>query len=134
MKTIFLRLADKGEIVSEGMQITFLVGGLPRPEYNNFVLFTQQTSNKFNDYVTRLLDYARSEPAIPGSLHPSALKDIAHSSREHGKMGNKGKKQFHFATDRDMVPMSFIANDCHKSSPPFVDQTSQQTSVYMEYK
>ncbi len=87
-----MRLEDKGEGVKEGMKISFLIGGLPRPEYNNFGLFTQQSTPTFDEYVIKLLDYAHSEPVIPGSLHPSALRDTAHSAREQGKKG-KGKQK-----------------------------------------
>jgi hypothetical protein len=90
--SIFLRLTDRGQGLPEEMMVSFIIGGLPRPEYNTFVLFSGE-SNTVNRISQKLLSYARSEPAIPGSLHPSALKDKAHSTREHGKKGDKGKKQ-----------------------------------------
>jgi hypothetical protein len=54
MKLIFQRLADQGETIPEGLRVFFLIGGLPRPEYNTFILFTS-SAKTVADYQARLV-------------------------------------------------------------------------------
>jgi hypothetical protein len=116
LKLIFQRLADQGETIPEGLRISFLIGGLPRPEYNTFILFTS-SARTIADYQARLMEYARNEPNIPGSLHPQAKRGPqhpAHSARDKfkdtGKKGDKGKDNGSTKSQEDC--RNFAAGRC----------------------
>ena len=92
LKLLFQRLCDQGEVVPEGMCISYILGGLPKPEYNSFMLYSS-SAKTVREYTTRLLEYARNEPSIPGSLHPQArmaMSHHAHTARDKSK-SDKGK-------------------------------------------
>ena len=120
--------------------VSFIIGGLPRPEYNTFVLFSGE-ANTVDRICQKLLSYARSEPGIPGSLHPAARKDTAHAARDKvkkpkDKPASSGTSGASSAAQEDC--RNFAAGRCrngdncrfrHTQPPTAPASSAQQPSV-----
>ena len=141
LKLLFQRLVDQGEAVPEGMCISYILGGLPKPEYNNFMLFASSAKTA-SEYMSRLLEYARNEPSIPGSLHPQARRAIiqpAHSARDkftYDKNKKKGKGKGNHGSSPKEDCRNFAEGRCRNgdkcpyrhAQPPTVPSNSTQKS------